>query len=69
MLDPLGSATSGLFKCPHCGSRYAVSLVQLVEMKKGQAKCAVCDRTMSEWNETVQPNYTLVERNSGEAEK
>ena len=57
-----GSVTSGLFKCPHCGARYAVTVAQMAEVKAGMAKCLVCERTMSEWNEKVQPSYTLVKR-------
>jgi uncharacterized protein (DUF983 family) len=57
-----GTATGGLFTCPHCGARYAVRHFHTPQAKRGVAICAACDRQMSEWNSVEQPSYTLIER-------
>ena len=38
------------------------TVAQMAEVRAGLAKCLVCERTMSEWNEKAQPSYTLVKR-------
>jgi hypothetical protein len=57
-----GTATGGLFTCPHCGARYAVRHIHTLEATQGVATCTACERQMSEWNSVEQPSYTLIER-------
>jgi predicted Zn finger-like uncharacterized protein len=59
-----GTSASGVFTCPHCRARYAVSHVHSPVPKKGQAQCIACNRTMSEWHSSAAPRYTLIERPS-----
>jgi hypothetical protein len=61
-----GTASGGLFTCPHCGARYAVRRVHTPEATQGIATCAACERQMSAWNSNEQPSYTLIERPSCE---
>lgn len=57
-----GTSTGGYFSCPHCRARYAVTHVRVRERRKGAAICLVCDKTMSEWDDAIEPAYVLVER-------
>ena len=57
-----GTVTSGVFTCPHCRARYAVTHVRLPAPKKGHATCIACEGTMSKWESAAEPSYTLIER-------
>jgi predicted Zn finger-like uncharacterized protein len=46
------------FACPHCETRYRVTL-SLPARDSGSATCEVCDQVMEKWTESAIPSYRM----------
>jgi predicted Zn finger-like uncharacterized protein len=49
MNDQRPSAAPEYFTCPHCGTRYAVSITPIAAVEINSARCESCGEKMADW--------------------
>ena len=49
MIDQGQADATNCFACPHCGTRYEVSLFALPAVEINSAKCESCGQKMADW--------------------